>query len=47
MGFFPQNGMGYGVLQVYGFMVRNSCEPTRWTEIAMGFRRLWVFTGMG
>ena len=34
-------GMGYGVLQMYGFLVRNSCEPTRWTESGMGFHRLW------
>ena len=26
--------MDYGVLQAYGFMVRNSCELTRWTESA-------------
>ena len=31
--------MGYEVLQVDGFWVRNSCEPTRWTESSMGFHR--------
>ena len=46
-GFLSQKGMGYGVLQVYGFWVRNYCPPTRWTENCMGFRRLWVITGMG
>ena len=38
-GVLSQICMGYGVLQDYGFWVRNSREPTRWTENPMGYHR--------
>ena len=39
--------MGYGLLETYGLWCAFPRPPTRWTGLAMGYYRLWVFTGMG
>ena len=41
MGFCPKMVWVMGVSQDYGFWVRNSRQPTWWTE------KLWVFGGYG
>jgi hypothetical protein len=39
--------MGYGLLETYGLWYAFPRPPSRWTGLAMGYYRLWVFTGMG
>ena len=47
MGFAPQRGMGYGLLQTYELWVQILCELTWWTQKTMGYRSLWVIRSMG
>jgi len=46
-GFYLKGGMEYGLSQFYGLWDANPCEPSWWTDTAMGYNRLWVITGMG
>ena len=46
-GFFHRRGMGYGLWQTYGLWYAFPHPPSRWTDFAMGYYRLWVFKGMG
>ena len=39
--------MGYGLLETYGLWYAFPRPPSRWTGLAMGYYRLWVFTSMG
>jgi len=36
-GFFLLRGMGYWVLEGYGFFSQNACEPSQESEKVMGF----------
>ncbi|KAF8954255.1 hypothetical protein BDZ97DRAFT_1977970, partial [Flammula alnicola] len=39
--------MDYGLSRTYGLWVENSRPPTWWTKKSMGYKGLWVISGMG
>ena len=39
--------MGYGLLRLYGLWYAFPCEPTWWTEKAMGYKGVWGIWDMG
>ena len=42
-----REGYGLWVLETYGLWYAFPRPPSQWTGLAMGYYRLWVFTGMG